>query len=68
MVASQTPGRAVIELRYPEAVENEDLTWRPKVATRIVIERDPGDHVEIAPGELHDRYGNRNANALTVEL
>ena len=25
-------GRAVIDLRYPRAVENEDLTWRPRRA------------------------------------
>jgi hypothetical protein len=28
----RSPGRMVVELRYPEAVENEDLTWRPRVA------------------------------------
>jgi neutral ceramidase len=27
-------GRAVLELRYPRAVENEDLTWRPRRARR----------------------------------
>lgn len=31
-VVAQTPGRAVVELRYPEAIENEDLAWRPKRA------------------------------------
>ncbi|HYH62783.1 MAG TPA: hypothetical protein VD766_13020, partial [Solirubrobacterales bacterium] len=28
-VVDQSPGRAVIELHYPRAVEDVDLTWRP---------------------------------------
>ena len=36
-------GSAVIELRYPTAVENEDLTWRPRVA--------PGKRVEFRIGD-----------------
>ena len=28
-VIAHSPGRAVIELRYPEPIENVDLTWRP---------------------------------------
>lgn len=31
-VAFARPGRAIIALRYPEAIENEDLSWRPRRA------------------------------------
>ena len=31
-VTESSPGRAVVRLGYPKAVENEDLTWRPRWA------------------------------------
>ena len=43
-VIDQSPGRAVLELRYPQAVENVDLTWRParaKVASAKVKGGEP---------------------------
>ncbi|MDX6587595.1 MAG: neutral ceramidase [Solirubrobacterales bacterium] len=83
-LVAQSAGRAVIELRYPEAVENVDLTWRPKRARiwstrlntasvnfqghRLVVQGKPGEEVRVSRGALGDRDGNRNGNALTFEL
>ncbi len=83
-LADVSAGRAVIELRYPQPVENVDLTWRPKRATiggasltggsvdvrgrRIVVTGEPGEKVRVPRGALRDRHGNRNGNVLSVEL
>ena len=83
-VVSKSPGRAVIALRYPEAVENEDLAWRPRRARiggadvdadrvrvagkRVIVTGDAGDEIEVARGALRDRQGNRNRNPLGFEL
>jgi len=74
VVTDSSPGRAVVRLRYPEAVENEDLTWRPRWARiagegrRLVIHGAPGDEITIPKGSLRDPHGNRNGTALSVEL
>ena len=83
-VVDQSPGRAVIELHYPQPVENVDLTWRPKRAriwstrlhtasvhfqgAQLVIQGKPGDEIRVGRGALGDARGNRNGNALSVEL
>ncbi len=41
-VIAQSPGRAVVELRYPRAVEDVDLTWRPARA-KVASARVQGD-------------------------
>lgn len=81
-VVKQSPGRAVIELRYPRPAENVDLTWRPLLAPirsssvrpsrlrgdRVVLTGKPGQSVRLRKGALRDHRGNRNGNRLRLTL
>lgn len=86
-VASNQGGRPVVQLAYPKAEVNVDLTWRHEfVGTgrilglridnkranvkvrnggRFVIRAKPGQQVTIPRGAARDRFGNRNAEALS---
>jgi hypothetical protein len=47
-------------VRYPDAVTNVDLTWRPTVADGARLVARNGN---VAPGGARDRYGNCNGAA-----
>jgi len=46
-LARTESGRAVIELHYPRAVENEDLTWRPNRAVIARVSRLHGSRISL---------------------
>ncbi len=82
-VIDQSPGRTVLGLSYPRALEDEDFTWRPARAKiggvrlnarsialngkTAVITSSPGASLRIRRGAVRDTSGNRNGNALRVE-
>jgi hypothetical protein len=53
-------GRTV---RYPDAVVDVDLTWRPVLADGATLVAHDGT---VAPGGARDRYGNCNGAAATT--
>ena len=63
-LVSNAGGKAVVELANPEPVVNEDLTYWPPVAKRIVMHGNVGNEVSIPARSLHDKFGNTNSNVL----
>jgi hypothetical protein len=56
-------GSAAVQLLYPAPVPLQDFTWRPRVAATFPLR---AGAATIRPGSLHDRFGNKNAAALSV--
>jgi hypothetical protein len=58
----QTSGGAV-RVRYPVAVVEKDITFRPTFADGATVRRSGSS---VAAGAAHDRYGNCNGAAVTL--
>ncbi|MDX6200047.1 MAG: neutral ceramidase [Actinomycetota bacterium] len=56
-------GSGVVQVRYPEAVVEQDITFRPTFADGATVRRS-GDSVPA--GGARDRYGNCNGAAVTL--
>lgn len=65
-VVRTRPGAAVLALTYPEAVENRDLTWRPRRAAggRIVMLVDGRRRVVATDERLFDIGARRGAEVV----
>jgi hypothetical protein len=59
----QTAAGAV-RVRYPDAVVEKDITFRPAVADGATLRR---SGAQVAAGAARDRYGNCNGAAVTLQ-
>ncbi|MCW2571758.1 MAG: hypothetical protein JWO88_1816 [Frankiales bacterium] len=59
----QTAAGAV-RVRYPDAVVEKDITFRPTVADGATLRR---SGAQVAAGAARDRYGNCNGAAVTLQ-
>lgn len=59
-------GRAVIELRYPRAVEDEDLTWRPRRAVIAAVPSVRGAQATLRNGGRRLLVEGRAGRTVTV--